>query len=422
MLVASCLDNQLIAASPPGSAGSQVSNQTPSIIDDRPMPKLSGTVSFDADPRTRTKWCTPTPNNLLDNDVRWFKSYHHPSPVGWLKVHLTINSDDSQDGWEVIVKDKSGQQVDVLTFGVFEIDSSGGATKTGNASQTAQAPHSLEAISQRISGDSFRVELKAAVIPARLNLCVQSYEYESDTSHIEVKEVTHKKDLRTVVQPTDANYSFGRPVAALYFPSHGTKREISCTGFAVSSTLFVTNYHCISETWQLRTAFARFNYEVAPADSQFEARFSGFAISPNAALDYSILRLSAPIPDKYIARLQVEPLAVEMALILFQYPDGLRKRVAQNGCQVEFVDGAGQTKSLTDFYHSCDSSGGSSGSPVMDAQNGMVVGLHHIGTYDPDSQTYHNLAVKLQLLIDSLSGDILKEIQRYSQISPSVQP
>jgi hypothetical protein len=113
---------------------------------------------------------------------------------------------------------------------------------------------------------------------------------------------------------------------------------------------------------------------------------------------------------------------IEMALILFQYPDGLRKRVAQNGCQVEFVDGAGQTKSLTDFYHSCDSSGGSSGSPVMDAQNGMVVGLHHIGTYDPDSQTYHNLAVKLQLLIDSLSGDILKEIQRYSQISPSVQP
>jgi hypothetical protein len=380
---------------------------TPSIVSDQPMPKLSGTTDLVVDSGTAKLWCTPEPRNFLDNEVRWFKAKTNSSPVGWVKVHLSIASNDLQNGWSVVVRDQGGNQVDTLAGSDFQIS-------TVDA-QSHQAL--LEAITQRISGNTFRIELHAVTVPAKIHLCVRSYEYESDTSHIEVKEVTHKKDLRAFVKKTDPNYNFGKPVAALYFPSYSTKKEISCTGFAVTDTLLVTNYHCISQAWQLRTAFVRFNFEVEPADHEFERKFSALAMTPNPTLDFAVLRLDSPVPDAYIAKIQPEPLAVNKQLVLFQHPDGLRKKVANSGCQVDVVEGAGQTPSHTDFYHSCDSSGGSSGSPVMDPTNGMVIGLHHVGTYDPDSQSYHNLALKIQLFINSLSPDVLQELQKFSAVT-----
>jgi len=384
---------------------------TPSIISDQPMPKLSGSAQLIFDSTTARVWCTPDPRNFLDSDVRWFKSHTHTSDVGWVKVHLTIGNDDSPNGWAVVVRDGTGNQVDSLEGSDFQISST-----------DAQSHQPLlEAITQRISGNGFRIELHAANIPAKLKLCVRSYEYESDTSHIEVKEVTHKKDLRTFVQKTDANYGFGRPVAAVYFPSASTKKEISCTGFAVTDTLFITNYHCISAAWQIRTAFVRFNFELNAADPVFERKFVGFAMPPNATLDFTVLRLNSAIQSPYIAKLQPEPLTVNKQLVLFQHPDGLRKKVASSGCQIDVVDGAGQTPSHTDFYHSCDSSGGSSGSPVMDPTSGIVVGVHHLGTYDPDSQSYHNLALSIQLLINNLTPDVLQEVQKFSTITTASQ-
>lgn len=393
--------------------GSQApSPDTPLTISDQPMPKLSGETDLITDSATAKFWCTPEPRNFLDNEVRWFKARSHLSPVRWLKIHLTINSDDSKDGWSVVVRDQGGAQADLLTGSDFQIVTSD--------PQSHEAL--LEAITQRVPGNTLRIELHATAVPAKIRLCVRSYEYESDTSHIEVKEVTHKKDLRTFVQKTDPNYNLGRPIAAIYFPSRSTKKEISCTGFPITDTLFVTNYHCISETWQLRTAFVKFNFEVDPADHEFERKFTMLAMPPNPALDFTLLRLDAPVPTMYIAKLQPEPLNVNEQLVLFQHPDGLRKKVANSGCQVDVVDGAGQTQSHTDFYHSCDSSGGSSGSPVMDPTNGMVVGLHHIGTYDPDSQSYHNLALKIQLLVNNLSPDILQELRRFSPVSVVAGP
>jgi V8-like Glu-specific endopeptidase len=401
----------VIAAQQNGSSQAPASD-TPMTISDQPMPKLSGETELVADSATAKFWCTPEPRDFLDNEVRWFKAKSHLSPVSWLKVHLTIDSNDSKDGWSVIVRDQGGAQTDLLTGSDFQIVTSD--------PQSHEAL--LEAITQRVPGNTFRVELHSTAVPAKIRLCVRSYEYESDTSHIEVKEVTHKKDLRTFVQKTDANYNLGRPIAAIYFPSRSTKKEISCTGFPITDTLFVTNYHCISETWQLRTAFVKFNFEVDPADHEFERKFTMLAMPPNPALDFTVLRLDAPVPTMYIAKVQPEPLNMNEQLVLFQHPDGLRKKVANSGCQVDVVDGAGQTQSHTDFYHSCDSSGGSSGSPVMDPTNGMVIGLHHIGTYDPDSKSYHNLALKIQLLVNNLSLDILHELQQFSPVSVIAGP
>lgn len=413
LVMASCAVRTIAIAQAGPPAGADSS--TPSIITDRPMPKLSGSTDLVTDAATAKIWCTPSPNNFLDNEVRWFKSRQHSSATGWLKVHLTMTSASSQSGWKIVIRDKAGEEVDDLTASDFLITRSQGS---GSAAANAQDDASqLEAITQRIPGNVFRVELRAAALPEKLNICVQSYEFESEASKIAVKEVTHKKDLRIFVKKTDPNYELGRSVAAVYFPSRETKKEISCTGFAVSDTLFVTNYHCLSETWQLRTAFVRYNYEVLSEDDEFKMRFSGFAMPPNSILDFALLRLGSALPVKYIAKLQSESLVLNMPLILFQHPDGSKKRVAESGCAVESVDSAGQTTSLTDFYHSCDSSGGSSGSPVVDINTGVVVGVHHVGTYNPDSANYHNLALKIQRLIDSLPPDILQEVQKYSQVS-----
>ena len=50
----------------------------------------------------------------------------------------------------------------------------------------------------------------------------------------------------------------------------------------------------------------------------------------------------------------------------------------------------------TDFTHTCDSAGGSSGAPVFDAE-GHLVGLHHYGFAEAQVQEWtENRAVRLE--------------------------
>jgi V8-like Glu-specific endopeptidase len=373
------------------------------------MPFLSGLVPLSTTNNISREWCTPDPKNMLDSDVRWFKGKYHRTDVKWLKVHLSLRDSFTTEPWELAITNNSGYKE---TLRAADFQSEGASSEVPDATKSSafdkNAPLQVE--SGRIPGNYFRVELKAATRPTRLKICIDSYEFDSDAAHAQVKEVTHERDTRTPVRRSDQYYGYGRPVAIIYFTSQTTKREISCSGFAVSETLFVTNYHCLSQSWQLRNAFARFNYEAEPADKQFEVKFVKLADTPNETLDYSILRLSKPVPMKYIARLKTEELSVNQPMILFQHPGDVTKQVAMEGCIIQFPDAPGSSKALTDFYHLCDSSGGSSGSPVMDRTTGEVVGLHHLGRYDTKSQNYHNLALKIQVLLDNISEPIAKEI------------
>jgi hypothetical protein len=86
-------------------------------------------------------------------------------------------------------------------------------------------------------------------------------------------------------------------------------------------------------------------------------------------------------------------------LILIQHPDGKPKEIAVIGCRFQGPDG----DMPSNFFHLCDSSVGSLGSPIMDNRTGAVLGLHHLAQTDPTTQGWHNLGVRI--------GAVLKDIQ-----------
>jgi len=216
--------------------------------------------------------------------------------------------------------------------------------------------------------------------------------------------IDEKHDRRIFLRKQDSYYRYSRPIALLLFQIADSGQDTNCTGFPVTETIFVTNYHCISKKWQIRTAMARFDYEIAANGIEpFDVKFSGL-LRADKDLDFSLLRMTRPVSKEYVARYSTEDLRPNQNLVLMQHPDALKKEIVSDGCMVQFTSAAGLGTDLTDFYHLCDSSSGSSGSPVLDANTGRVVGVHHLGRFDPKSTKYHNLALKIPVLLKSLEG------------------
>ena len=63
---------------------------------------------------------------------------------------------------------------------------------------------------------------------------------------------------------------------------------------------------------------------------------------------------------------------------MIEHPAGESKQVSRVDCKVQGVDLIGRSTDKTDFGHTCDTLGGSSGSPVLDPAHLEVVGLHHL--------------------------------------------
>ena len=64
-------------------------------------------------------------------------------------------------------------------------------------------------------------------------------------------------------------------------------------------------------------------------------------------------------------------------LFIIQHPAGETKQISMNECAVSRPVADGRA-AATDFAHTCDTLGGSSGSPVF-TTDGRLVGLHHYG-------------------------------------------
>jgi hypothetical protein len=208
----------------------------------------------------------------------------------------------------------------------------------------------------------------------------------------------------------------------------------SCTGFAISKSLFLTNWHCggippanSAQYWNsaalLRNAVIDFSWHHGGESQKIFERnqykiSAANASTPNPVhqdqdLDYAVLRIE-PINRSNSLRVAKLSIAEEAtgAIKIIHHPLGEKKQLT-TGCAVdESIVGWRDVSKKTEFTHNCDTEGGSSGSPVFNASN-KVVGLHHAGySYDQDCKNpdNKNKAVKIRDIWNSFPAQLKKEI------------
>jgi hypothetical protein len=164
-----------------------------------------------------------------------------------------------------------------------------------------------------------------------------------------------------------------------------------CTGSLVSPyNHFLTNNHCIEDEGAAKSLEVRWRYQ-APACGGGTATYTtsqeAHLLLTNYDYDFSLLTFCNDSPSDTYGHLTLNNVlpAVGDTLWIPQHPGGWPKRFAV----VSDLDGGGNAKvqsiniygnvSGSDIGYYADTQGGSSGSPVLDANN-TVIALHHFGT------------------------------------------
>lgn len=192
-----------------------------------------------------------------------------------------------------------------------------------------------------------------------------------------------------------------KPVARLLFVMG--RYQYLCTGWLVAgsngSTL-MTNNHCIDSQKVTNTLQATFNFQrvsCGGSANAVPADFSGGVFlktnsvnrkGNKAGLDYTLLTLQGN-PEAVWGELipTTKSVAVGAPIWFIQHPGGNLKEIGYwedssktIRCK---VDAIGQTYSTSatgsQTGYGCDSEGGSSGSPIVEAASGRVIALHHFG-------------------------------------------
>ena len=289
----------------------------------------------------------------------------------WIRAQLRVFGAKPSGEWGFKITDRSGRIVESIDGGSRFRDGDTAWTKV-------------------IEGPTVSVTFRSAGPAEGFKVCLTSVNIAKSSPTITsiINEKDDREDLVGRYTTSSPYYRYGLPIALLRFQEivNSDGDDTSCTAFAVSSTLILTNNHCISSNKQIPTTTVTFKWdtgEVSPVEIAANA-----LEYTNSALDYSVIRLSRPTAD--IVKVDLGEVAPSQRLILIQHPSAERKRISVKKCKVQTQKAPGRD---TDFFHLCDSSGGSSGSPVMDEHTGRVFGIHHLGVTDPRRQDYHNLAV-----------------------------
>lgn len=204
--------------------------------------------------------------------------------------------------------------------------------------------------------------------------CDERIEY---SEPIQEKSIVGDDNTIEITQATDPNYiRWGHSVARLTFVTDDDKAVSTCTGFLIGADLFLTNEHCPRSIQEQRSAIVEFDYDSESARTRIYRLKT--RLERNEALDFAIYKLNRPLTDRSFLKLANDDqnLTNQKPLIIIQHPAGLPKRLAAFQCDVKTLATGVQPE--TDFGHECDTQGGSSGSPIQNA-NGLVVGIHHYG-------------------------------------------
>jgi hypothetical protein len=355
----------------------------------RDLPVLSRSVSVNE--------CSPS--KFVSGSSKWAHIYINHDGPHWMRLKLSVVSASFKD-WHVEVKDEEGKGTVIETLLPTRFSETNGTAWTGI-----------------VRGASVEIELVSNDDIDGMTLCIDSVNV--PRTALTVKSTIGKKDDRTNLVDYfgigSRYYAYGKAVAMIRFQDVANGGdETNCTGVLVAPTLIATSYHCIDLSTPLSTACAFFGYEsggeVDKCDIQSRLYSTAHVlrvVAHSSVLDYSILRIDRS--ESNVAAITSRGLKKKAPLIVIQHPEGQPKMIAFADIKTAkcFVEQSPATGRKSDFFHLCDTSGGSSGSPVMDEQTGVVYGLHHIGESNPKTHDYHNLAVFFSDILGDMKKDYL---------------
>ena len=201
---------------------------------------------------------------------------------------------------------------------------------------------------------------------------------------------------------SSAIYQLGRKVAHLQFKINGA--SFCCSGFLVGPDLLLTNHHCFFEElkhggqqYPLKAYRVYMDYYSDDWEGEVSAGVKQL-LNSSRILDYALFQLDKPLGDTY-GWLNLDPitrLQRGSKVMIIQHPDCRSKEIVRTNSSV--------TQVFADMIHyQADTEGGSSGSPVFDANSHKVIALHHVGIrgYANEGVLMKQIYLEIQPFIDN---------------------
>ncbi|WP_448549675.1 trypsin-like serine peptidase [Thalassotalea fusca] len=323
--------------------------------------------------------------NSQDNSWKLAQTFYPKETSQYIRVHFVFNKFNKSDGWKVYLN-KGDISETVVNY--QDIDSKN------------------EAWSKRIYSSSITIDVSATNAESAPVFKIDKYIFQvvpKSPKSIIGDETPDWEDYAD----TFGNESIknnGKGVALIRFvESSIDEEENTCTGFLVSDQLVLTNYHCINSQDTCLNTELVFDYYRPPNVEDKTMACAAF-ISGNKLLDYAVLSLDKEAPTTQYNKLKVvnDDEWKNHSLYLIHHPEGDPKKVTRVNCKVDGNELEGVSKNYhTDFGHTCDTYGGSSGSPIFNKYH-QLVGLHHFGN-DIDDPVRRNQAVDINLILGHIN-------------------
>lgn len=227
-----------------------------------------------------------------------------------------------------------------------------------------------------------------------------------------------------VSNPVAENFDLARVVARLETPD-GLGY---CSGSRVGENLFLTNYHC-QESIDCENIVIRMGYEQGVEKNAQGIFQCEKILASNETHDYALIfarwvgtqeeveelrqptqpavdTLSLTIApsvsqqDFPIAQLYAGELSPSMPIVVASHPRGRLKEIDRSSdCVILSTDIISISMRET-MTHSCDTEGGSSGSPVISRSHGAILGLHWGGVSN------QNFMIPISAVVSDLKSKI----------------
>jgi V8-like Glu-specific endopeptidase len=343
----------------------------------------------------RTAFRKDPPVQLVQNEKGFSatKVITHFSDVAGLRLHIIFKNTGEQTTWKLQIFDATGTLVETLDERTRE-DRDGGVW------------------TDRISGSSATVIATSGAVGS---LLIDRYTFAVTPSF---PESIYGADDRVGVPD-------GPPKWRSVAPAVGRLRfiipdgEATCTGFLFASDLIMTNNHCIQSEGDLDAAYMDFDYETSTSVIH-SVRCSKLEFT-NFGLDVSVIRLSESLNDRVLLKLAGNGSIVDNAsLAILEHGGGAPMQLSLTDCRVRGTNLQGQSNIVSDFGHTCDTVGGSSGAPVFDSVSGIVIGLHHFG-FEGNDPNPVNQAVYMDKIVSALPASLRGQLSAETQDYPTLR-